>query len=170
MKIQLENIIDNLSETFGGHPWHGFSLTDLLQDVDPFVAFCRPMPHKHNIAELVAHICVWRQLAVEILNENYDYQVDISTMADFPSVPKTPSSWEALLTLLADNQYILIEKLKRFDASKLEEQIPQRPFTFRFLFEGIVFHDVYHGGQIGILKAAIFERDKTLIPLDINQN
>jgi DinB superfamily len=158
MNQQLENIINNLSETYNGMPWHGNSLKELLHDVDTATAFYRPVEKKHNIAELVAHILIWRQYALEILNENYDFSIDIGSLADFPEVTESDKVWRELLMQLDENQGILLEKLARFSGSKLENEIPKKPFTFRYLFEGIVYHDVYHGGQIGLIKAAYFSQ------------
>jgi DinB superfamily len=158
MKIQLENIINNLSETYNGMPWHGNSLKELLKDVDTTMAFYRPFEQKHNIAELVAHILIWRQYALEILSENYDFNIDIGTLGDFPEVMGSEKIWQELLTQLDENQVVLLEKLEQFSALKLDEEIPQKPFAFRYLFEGIVYHDVYHGGQIGLLKAAYLSK------------
>jgi DinB superfamily len=154
MNSYLENIINNLSETYNGMPWHGNSLKELLRDVNTNMAFYRPFEKKHNIAELVAHILIWRQYALEILNGNYDFNIDIGSLADFPEVLESDKVWQELLTQLDENQVVLLEKLTSFSASKLEDEIPKKPFTFRYLFEGVVYHDVYHGGQIGLIKAA----------------
>lgn len=152
--MSLENIINNLTETYNGMPWHGNSLKELLNDVDATTAFYRPIEAKHNIAELVAHVLVWRQYVVEILDENYSFNVDINAVADFPKVYESAKIWRELLTQLDENQAVVLEKLTQFPASKLEDEIPKKPFTFRYLFEGIIYHDVYHGGQIGFIKAA----------------
>jgi DinB superfamily len=154
MNPQLENIINNLSETYNGMPWHGNSLKELLREIDVKMAFYRPFEKKHNIAELVAHILIWRQYALEILLENYNAHIDIGSLADFPTLDESEKIWRELLTQLDKNQVVLLENLKAFSASKLEDEIPEKPFTFRYLFEGIVYHDVYHGGQIGLIKAA----------------
>jgi hypothetical protein len=154
MKQELENIINNLAETYGGMPWHGNSLTELLSDVDVKMAFFRPFVGKHNIAELVAHILVWRQFALEMLDNNYTFKVDIGTLADFPKVTENEKVWRELLLLLDENQLALIEKLSQFNPAKLDMDIPQRNFSYRFLFDGVIHHDVYHGGQIGFIKAA----------------
>jgi hypothetical protein len=154
MTSHLENILNNLAETYEGMPWHGNSLKELLKDVDVKIAFYRPFEGKHNIAELVAHILVWRQFAIEMLNKNYTFKIDIGTLADFPEVVESEKVWRELLLLLDENQVELIEKLTQFNASNLEDDIPQRNFSYRFLFEGVVHHDVYHGGQIGFIKAA----------------
>ena len=162
----MKNIIDNLIETYGGMPWHGHSLKELLKGVDFEMAFHRPLNNAHTMAELVAHVLVWRQYVVEILNGNYDFSVDIGSMSDFPILNESDKVWQELLTQLAENQEDILQKLSIFDASKLDDDVPTKPFNFRFLFEGIVYHDVYHGGQIGMLKAAYLKNvslDKNIV-------
>lgn len=154
MQYQLNNIINNLTETFEGTPWHGLSLKIILEDIDLETAFFRPFPHKHNIAELVAHILIWRQFVIEILNENYNFKLDIGALEDFPEVKKSEKVWNELLTQLFENQALLVEKLDAFDPEDLDEDIPKKTFTYRYIFDGVVNHDVYHAGQIALLKAA----------------
>jgi hypothetical protein len=161
METSLSNIVHHLMENYAGMPWHGNPLKELLKNVDTTIAFYRPIENKHNIAELVAHILVWRQFVVEILDENYDAHVDIGNLEDFPELTKSEKVWQELLTQLNENQVALVNKLNRFPESKLTQNVPKKPFTFQFLFEGINFHDVYHGGQIGFIKAA-FEAQSTV--------
>ena len=160
MQYQLNNIINNLTETFEGTPWHGLSLTTILQEIDIETAFYRPFKHKHNIAELVAHLLIWRQFALEMLNKNYAYHIDIGTNVDFPVIEKSDKDevndkvWFELNALLRENQTEILLKLDQFDATLLDEIIPKKPFTYRYLFEGVVNHDVYHAGQIALINAA----------------
>ncbi len=154
MDYQVKHLVHNLTETFEGMPWHGSSLKDLLANVDAKMAFYRPFEHKHNIAELLAHILVWRQYVLEILDKNYDFNIDIGSMGDFPKVSESEKIWQELLVQLDENQELIIKKLTLFSEDNLDKDIQKKPFTFRFLFEGIVYHDVYHGGQIGLIKSA----------------
>jgi hypothetical protein len=154
MQYQLNNIINNLTETFEGTPWHGLSLKVILEEVDVKMAFFRPFPHKHNIAELVAHILIWRQFVIEMLDGNYNFKLDIGALEDFPKVGESEKIWNELLTQLFENQLLLVDKLDTFDPKKLDDEIPKKTFTYRYIFEGVVNHDVYHGGQIALIKAA----------------
>ncbi len=157
MNFQVTRIIDNLAETFEGTPWHGNSLKDLLANVDTKTAFYRPLGRKHNIAELLAHILVWRQFVIEILDNNYDFDIDIDSMADFPEVPESEIIWQELLSQLIENQAYIINKLLAFSDGDLDKDVPNKPYTFRYLFEGIIYHDIYHSGQIGLIKSAYIE-------------
>ncbi len=154
MNPQLENIINNLTESYEGMPWHGNSLKELLKETDVKIAFFRPFEGKHNIAELVAHILVWRQFTLEMLNKNFSFKVDIGALSDFPKVTESEKVWRELLMLLDENQAELIAQLTQFNDAKLDDEIPQKNISYRFLFEGIIYHDVYHSGQIGFIKSA----------------
>lgn len=154
MNKEVKHIADNLKAVFDGMPWHGNSLTTSLAEVDVAMAFYRPLAGKHNIAELVAHLLVWRQFVVEILDKNYDSNVDIGAMADFPKVDKSERIWQELLIQLDENQILMIDKINILSDVTLDYDIPKKPFTYRYLLEGIIYHDVYHCGQIGLLKSA----------------
>jgi hypothetical protein len=162
MQYQLNNIINNLTETYEGTPWHGLSLKVILKDIDTKMAFYRPFEQKHTIAELVAHLLIWRQFALEMLNKNYAFSIDIDAMADFPKLSESEKIWKELQLQLDENQALLVEKMDNFEPTYLDYVIPKKTFTYRYLFDGVAYHDVYHGGQIALLKAALLTQENPI--------
>jgi hypothetical protein len=66
----------------------------------------------------------------------------------------TPTDWVKTLEELETSQHRLLEALKDFDSSKLYEAVPHGSYNYNFytLLHGIIHHDLYHAGQIALLK------------------
>jgi hypothetical protein len=58
--------------------------------------------------------------------------------------------WESLKNLFYESTVVLINALKNQDDTFLETPFPDTEYNFHYLIEGIIQHDLYHLGQIGI--------------------
>jgi len=47
---------------------------------------------------------------------------------------------------------VLIEAVSGFNESQLDETVPGASYSFYNMLHGLVQHDLYHAGQIAILK------------------
>jgi uncharacterized damage-inducible protein DinB len=155
MKTELSHFIRQLQNNFNGRPWYGDSLLHKLENISSSEAFMAPVPGTHSVAQLTAHIIVWRRYLLERLKGNPQFKVEIDTELDWPSQETLRlKGWEAILSELAENQRELLALL----AAETNELL-DRPFdgkrTFRSLIEGIIQHDIYHTGQIGLLVSLI---------------
>ncbi|MBC3785770.1 DinB family protein [Spirosoma utsteinense] len=155
---ELIRIIDLLNTTYESEEaWHGPSVVEALRGVTPDVAGRRIMPNTHTIAELVFHMTSWRIFCVKKMQGDVDF--DITTPAkDFGALPDKIDDfeWEALEMELSLSQEELINELdKRDDDEFLEDIVPGRDYTYYDMLHGIINHDMYHTGQIVILKKAL---------------
>ena len=62
---ESNRIADQLRRAFAGDPWHGPPLSELLDGITAVEACTRPLPGAHNIWELVLHIEIWANAALE---------------------------------------------------------------------------------------------------------
>ncbi len=152
---ELIRIIDLLNTTYESEEaWHGPSVVEVLREVTPDLAGRRVTPNTHTIAELVFHMTSWRIFCVKKMQG--DAEFDITTPAkDFGALPDRIDGfeWEALEMELSLSQEELINELdKRDDDEFLEDIVPGRDYTYYDMLHGIVNHDLYHTGQIMILK------------------
>ena len=161
MKTELTSLIRQLQDIYDGRPWYGDSLLHKLEKMGAKTAFAVPVPGVHSIAQLTAHILVWRRYLLELLKGNSDFKIEINSEQDWPSQDALHAKgWEIILSELAENQRELTTLL----AAESDELL-SRPYkgktTFRSLIEGIIQHDIYHTGQIGLINSLI-NRDKLL--------
>jgi hypothetical protein len=63
-------------------------------------------------------------------------------------------SWTETLQQLDASQAQLIAAFETFPPGKLHEQVPgsKEAFTFYSILHGIIHHDLYHAGQIMLIK------------------
>lgn len=155
MNTEISRIIYLLEQTYGGNPWHGSSISHTLENVAASQATARPIPHCHTIGELVKHVTAWRIFALEKLRGNAAY--DIATPEqDWPPVGAiNQTGWQQSLAELSASQGQLLETLSLVNDEKLRETVPGREYDFYFLLHGIIQHDLYHLGQMALLKKAL---------------
>jgi uncharacterized damage-inducible protein DinB len=136
-----------------GQAWHGPTVKGALRGVTAAQARWAPGRGRHSIWELVLHIAYW------------DYAVRRHLEPDVPRFPRAPANWPAPpdraderawrkdRALLAAQHAALVRAIRRFP-QRGWSRIPRegKRWTFGEMIVGIVAHDVYHGGQISLLK------------------
>jgi len=110
----------------------------------------RRLPNTHSIIELVAHMTAWRTYAIRKLAGDADYRVRKDQ--NFPSV----SDWPAAREALEESHRQLMRILEELSDDDLWRLVPgvEHPLTFYTLLHGIIHHDLYHTGQIALIKKA----------------
>lgn len=143
--METSNIELLLENTFRGPAWHGPSVLEALENISEPVAL-RKGSNTHSIIELVAHMTTWRNFVTKRLNGDSTYEV--SEAENFPSA----NDWATALNNLNQSQANLLATLKTFPAGKLFSIVPTRKYDFYTMLHGIIQHDIYHTGQIILLK------------------
>ena len=150
MAAETTRIADQLRRSYEGIAWHGPSLKELLDGVDPETASRRPLAGAHSIWELVLHIAAWATVARRALTENV--YVSLSGEGDWP-VPQ--GSWPDALAHLDREQRSLIDEIKKLTDDRLNDILAaEKKYSIYFLLHGVVQHNLYHAGQIALLKKA----------------
>ncbi len=147
MDREIENIVSLLNSTFEKNPWYGPSVKEVLSDIQPEWASKR-LGHTHSIIELVAHMTSWRMFVIKRLEG--DDQFTINDELNFPAA----TNWPKVVMELYESQEKLLRLLTSFPPAKLFEIVAQgsSEYTFYALLHGIIHHDVYHIGQISLIK------------------
>jgi DinB superfamily len=152
---ECSRIADQLRRELVGEPWHGTPLRDLLAGVTAEQALARPLPNAHNIWELLLHMDVWASAASDAARGAPMAKI-YQTEKDWP-VPDARSAmaWQPAIGHFFMVGERLAEAISDFPDSRLQDIVPGRKYDFYFLFHGIVQHNLYHGGQIALLKKAV---------------
>lgn len=139
-----------LLHIMNGDAWHGPALFELLKEVTADEAGKHPIDDTHSIWELVEHITYWQKLVIRRLdNESYEPVDDENwpVITDF-----SPEKWESTVEELYRTYQVLREKILNFPASKLDYAVSGYHYTYYVLLHGLIHHNLYHAGQIAILK------------------
>ena len=152
---EIERILDQLKRAYEGNAWHGPSVREALAGVNASQAHARPLANAHSIWELVHHIAVWEGAARRRL-EGDRAAIDISSPEDWPPADEpSEAAWEQAKAALDRGHEALREAIARTDESRLDEPILDGMSTVYVTLHGVIQHDLYHAGQIAMLKKAL---------------
>lgn len=144
-----ERLLDQLNRAFGGEAWHGPALRNLLDGVTETQARARPIRDGHSILELVVHIGTW----IDVVARRVGGQVvDSNSVADWADVTKT--TWKAAVEELERAESRLSDAVARLSSEDLDKPVPGEKRSIYSEIMGALQHNVYHAGQIAILKKA----------------
>ena len=146
-------LADQLRRAFDGEAWHGDSVLEILADVDAGTAAAHPIKNAHSIWELVLHIAAWDDA---VRRRTFGKPVTLSDQENFPPVTDTSdAAWRKALDQLKRIHDELIKTVTGFSDSRLKEQVPGKSgshYNFYYMFSGVTQHELYHAGQIALLK------------------
>ena len=152
---EVERILDQLKRAYEGNAWHGPSVREALAGVTAEQAHARPLAHAHSISELVRHIAVWEDAGRRRLQGDRA-QIEISSPEDWPPAQDTSeAAWEQAKAALDRGHQALVEAIERLPESRLDEPILEGMSTVYVTLHGVIQHDLYHAGQISMLKKAL---------------
>jgi len=152
MPSEVERIQDQLRRAFAGDAWHGPSLLELLADVDNARAAAHPIAGAHSIWELVLHIAAWDKAVATRLGFSRGY---VSNEENFPDVVDTSeAAWQKAIETLKENHRELLDAMSKVDEGRFDEPVYEGMSSVYVHLHGAVQHDLYHAGQIALLKKA----------------
>jgi uncharacterized damage-inducible protein DinB len=137
-------------EAFEGGAWHGTGLLELVQDIHVDHAAAKPIAHAHSIWEIVLHIAAWQDAVLKRLNGT---AVNLSAEQDWPPVKdNSEGAWEEAVQKLKESHKKLAKRLATLTDAELLKKVPGRNHTVYKTVHGVIQHNLYHAGQIAILK------------------
>ena len=142
-----------IDEAFERKAWHGPNLRGAIRGLDPAVAARRPAPGRHSIWELVVHAAYWKYAVRRRLkgDKRGSFAFKGSNWFARPEAP-SEAAWQDDIALLLAEHRRLVEVARALDPRTLHRPSAGRRVTPATLLRGIAFHDVYHAGQIQLLK------------------
>jgi uncharacterized damage-inducible protein DinB len=154
---EVDRIRNQFERAFDGEAWHGPSVLSLLEGVTATQAAAHPIPGAHSIWELTLHIAAWEDACRRRLEGD---PAQLGDDENFPPVnDSSEAAWERTKQHLKDNHQRLLNAIATLDDSRLDQPIlDSSEISFSTVYvtlHGGVQHDLYHAGQIAILKKAV---------------
>ena len=154
MNTETHRLADQLQRSFEGGAWHGPSVLESLDGVTSDQAYAHPVPGVHSIWELVLHLTAnYRLVLRRLAGEN----AQLTPGEDWPHVPSpTASNWSDAVGSLRRLNEEIRRLVIQFDPRHLDD-VPATgtPYTAYTYFIGLTQHDLYHAGQIAVLKKTL---------------
>jgi uncharacterized damage-inducible protein DinB len=152
-RTEAARIADQLRRAFGGEAWHGDSLFEILEGVTAGRAALRPIASAHTIWELVLHIAAWDGAALRRMG---GVAASLSDAENVPAVrDASETAWRTALAEVRRVHEELVAAVAALPDSRLDEMVPGKEgahYTFYYMLHGVVQHELYHAGQIAILR------------------
>ena len=143
----LDVLLANIDEAYEKKGWHGTNLKGSLRGLSIDEAVWRPSPRRHNIWETASHAAYWKYAVRRRLRGDKRGSFPLEGSNWFESPPTADeSAWRKVLHLLDSQHRELRTTVASLHAGRLDE-----PKTLQLIY-GIAAHDLYHTGQIQLLK------------------
>lgn len=148
----LALLVTLLDQAYDHRSWHGPNLQGSLRGVSWKQALERPSPHRHCIWEIVLHCAYWKYVALRKLSPGIKRGSFPLKPANWPKLPlsPTPQDWEAAKSLLQTYHESLRRRVLSLAPEDLEAQ--KGEWAAWQTITGVAAHDLYHAGQIQLLK------------------
>jgi DinB family protein len=162
MSADLHQLLSIIDAAYDRKSWHGTNLRGSIRGLSVRQAAWRPSSKRHNIWELVVHAAYWKYTALRRL-----------TGAPRGSFPLKGSNWfmrgDSLderawredAALLDRTHRSLRAAVSRLSSSELAKTPAGSRVSNFALFSGVAAHDLYHAGQIQLLKRLFLDRRRT---------
>lgn len=147
------HLINLLDEGFRKRAWHGTNLLGSIRGLDPATALWRPAPGRHNIWELIVHCAYWKYAVTRMLTGAKRGSFAYQGSNFFTREGGTANDLKRDLRLLRRCHRDLIAAVLEVKPGDLGRKAPTaRKWTREEAIRGAACHDVYHAGQIQLLK------------------
>ena len=145
-----ELLLANLDDAFERRGWHGTNLKGSIRGLKPEEVLRRPAAGRHNIWELTLHAAYWKYAVRRRLVGEKRGSFPMKGSNWFTSPSRTDErEWRELVRLLDDEHRRLREAIVGLSDAAL-----RRKKTLRLIY-GVAAHDLYHTGQIQIVKRLV---------------
>ena len=148
---EISRIVEQLEQVHEGGAWHGPSVGEALAGVNAVGAARRPIGSGHSIWEIVHHM----RVTDAAVRAHVGGQAAVEE-PEWPDLADTgDAAWRAAVDSLKATQRSLREAVARFPVARLHDTIPEKSHSYWYELMGILHHDLYHAGQISLLKKAV---------------
>jgi hypothetical protein len=149
-----------LDESYEKKAWHGPNLKGSIRGLAAWQADWRPAAGRRSIAEIVIHCAYWKYAIRRKLRgeKRGSFALKGSNWFPIPS-PLVESTWRDFVALLDREHRLLRAELAAFPAARLNATPAGGKVRFATQLYGIALHDVYHAGQIQLLKRLQARKD-----------
>lgn len=147
---EIMRIKDQLEKAFYGGAWHGPSVWESLDGLSLEKAARKPAANVHSIWEIALHIDTWHNAVRRRLLGD---PADISDEEDWPQIKLISDiGWNKDMLKLRESMDALIDAVEKYDESNLDKNAAGQSYSNYFMLHGLAQHDIYHAGQIMLLK------------------
>lgn len=143
----IERILDQLNRAWGGPSWTEVEIRPLLDGISDEQARSHPIPNAHSIIELVSHmVATMDEASFRLVGSPRE----LTTEEAWRDVAELP--WSTAVEELEHAQSRICDAVARLDTADLDKIAAGKNYSNYTLVHGVLQHNLYHLGQIALLK------------------
>jgi uncharacterized damage-inducible protein DinB len=150
---EIPLLLHLINEAYTKQAWHGTNLRGSIRGLTAQQAAWRPAPTRHNIWEIVVHAAYWKYIVRRRLigEKKGSFPLKGSNWIKRP-LEMTETAWHEDIRLLDEMHRSMSEAIALIKPSDLNRKPAGSKVSNASIISGIACHDVYHTGQIQLLK------------------
>jgi uncharacterized damage-inducible protein DinB len=150
---EIALLLQILDEAFAKKSWHGPNLRGSVRGLTVAQAAWRPTAGRHNIWEHVVHAAYWKYIVRRRLRgeKRGSFPFKGSNWFVRPVVAEE-GAWREDVGILEEVHRALRDAVAGLSARELHVTPAGSKVSNRAMLTGVAAHDVYHAGQIQLLK------------------
>lgn len=151
---EIDILLSMIDQAFDHKSWHGTNLKGSIKGLRVEIAAWRPAPDRHNIWEIVVHAAYWKYVVNRRLtNEKRgSFRVKGSNWFARSVTSADEKAWKSDVALLNETHRSLRDALAGLRVRDLHYVPDGSKLNNLTLITGIAAHDLYHAGQIQLIK------------------
>ena len=168
MNSKVNHIIEQFAGIQNGKPWIGSTYESKLKEIDEDSAFERPREDLHSVAEILSHLTFWREEAILKIKTGSGSKTDDCKENWLPVETLKAKGWARIRSEHEKSLSELLELLSDKNDDFLDQDYYDTDFkgrfNYSFLINGMLHHDLYHLGQLGIIIRQLSRKDTKKSP------
>jgi len=149
----IDVLLALIDEAFDHKAWHGPTLLGAIRGETAAQAERRPARGRHSIRELTVHAAYWKYAVRRRLNRDKRGSFALEGSNWFEG--GGTRSWKDDVRLLMDEHAKLRAAVAAFPQGALDKPVDAKQQTAVYTIRGIAAHDIYHAGQIQLIRKLI---------------
>lgn len=158
---QVSLLLQLIDQAFDHQSWHGTNLRGSIRGLSVSDAAWRPAPNRHSIWEIVVHAAYWKYVVRRRFRSEARGSFPLKGSNWFARPAKGQAEaedWAADVKLLIEVHRTMREAISGLTDADLARRPKNSKVSNLALISGIASHDLYHAGQIQLLKRFLPKR------------
>ena len=149
---EIQTLLGIIDQAFDHRSWHGTNMKGSLRGITSAGALWRPAPGRHNIWEIVLHTAYYKYIIRRRIRGEKRGSFPLKGSDWIVPEKATEAAWKRDLKLLAETHRSMREAIAELKVSDLKKKASGSKDDNLYLVTGTAAHDLYHAGQIQLLK------------------
>ena len=151
-RAEIRVLLGLIDQAFDQKSWHGTNLRGSLRGLTSRQALWRPAPGRHNIREIVLHAAYWKYVVRRRLRKEKRGTFPLKGSDWFTPEELTETAWRGDVQLLVETHESMRSAIGDLRPSELYKTPSGGKVSNFTLISGVAAHDLYHAGQIQLIK------------------